>query len=390
MEEDEPRTLELIRHHNEIVFPIISGSSGEVVDAIGDGLLAMFPSVLDAVTCAVSIQREIADRNRNVDTTMSFKLRIGVHLGEIWQENKKIYGNGVNIAARVQPFAAPGGICVTDDVYRQVVNKLDVPIESIGVRELNNIARRVELFAVKTGYEMTVPESAGEFDAIKERLLKERENIASKRYESEVTSDDSQDLGKTIENRVFSFVERVMDKAIEKWDGMPEEKKAKAMKDINIKIHEHKDVKIHRREKIEKSKKGEVGGSITAGLIFGTGFGIGFFAFGISWMIWPMLIIGALPLGSGIVRAIKLFIRKKQQARERPKEIERQILKTAGRLGGRVTVVQIAAEANLTLDEASSVLDSMTKRGYVMQNILESGVIEYEFPAMIDKPRSTE
>ena len=384
MEEDEPRTIELIRKHNDIVFPVISISHGEVVDAIGDGLLVMFPSVLDAVTCGLSIQKGIAAYSSSVTPAERFYLRIGVHLGEIWQEENRVYGNGVNIAARVQPFSPPGGMCVSDDVYRQVVNKTGVPIRSIGEKELKNISRKIELYLVKTGFEdeATVSPSRestrqiAEFDEIKEKLLVERERIALKRHESVKGKEaDDHDLGKAIENRVFSFVERVMDTAIDKWDKMPEEKKKKAS--VEIDLHHFESHKKNRH------KKKENGGSIGAGVVFGVGFGIGFFVYGVSWMIWPFLIIGVLPFLSGVGGWIRNYIKTRKTKLQRPKELEREVLSSARSLGGRVTVVQIAADTNLSLDEVSKLLDTMTVKGYVIQNILENGVIEYEFPQLL-------
>jgi len=153
MEQDEARTIAVLERHNEIVLPLVDRSNGEVIDAIGDGLFILFPSVREAVVCAMAIQNAVAAYDQEVRAEEQFSLRIGVHLGEIWHDGERAFGNGVNVAARVQPKALPGGICITEDVYRQVANKLSQPIESIGVHELKNISRRMELYRVVTGHE---------------------------------------------------------------------------------------------------------------------------------------------------------------------------------------------------------------------------------------------
>ena len=404
MEENEPRTIGIIETHNEIVFPLIASTHGDVVDAIGDGLLVCFPSVLEAVRCGLEIQKSVDAYNDSTVPEKRFHLRIGIHQGEVWQNETKIFGNGVNIAARIQPFADPGGMCLSEDAERQVANKIDVEINSIGVKPLKNISRRIELFRVETGFEVTGAASAdsGEFDEIKEQLLAERERVAAQRSTKPDRNGD--DLGSVIENRVFNFVERVMDAAIDKWDTVPTGKKqvasAKIGKNIKLNINTRDSRSVPAppapplppaspmqasRNKLELSRKKrstEISGNLGAGLTFGIGFGIGFFAFGISWMVFPMLLLGALPLTIGLFKVAKNFSDRLQARKRRPQELEQRILESASSLGGRVTVVQIATQTGISLDEASAILDEMTKKGYLLQHILETGVLQYEFPSL--------
>jgi len=401
MEQDEELTIRVLKQHNEIVLPLVRQAHGEVIDAIGDGLFILFPSVREAVVCSTAIHNAIGAHNETAEPDRRFRLRIGIHLGEIWRDGDRVYGNGVNVAARVQPMARPGGICITEDVYRQVVNKLSSTIESIGVHELKNISRRLELYHVITGHEQSAPrgEETGEFDAIKQRILREREAIAARHAEHGRSTDssasgDEPSIERRIESKVFSVVERVMDTAITKWEQMPEEKKSRAIARIQEAITKEAagDVAIHlgdsKRSKgsngDSKSEGGEVLSRLGPGIVFGTGFGIGYFMLGIGWMIWPFAILGLLPLGSGILRALKMLARSERRRRERPLQLERLLLQTAKRTGGTLTVVQAASETGIPLDEVQLTLDRMTTKGYVAQQIRESGIIEYEFPSLTE------
>ena len=100
-------------------------------------------------------------------------------------------------------------------------------------------------------------------------------------------------------------------------------------------------------------------------------------------MIWPMLLLGVLPLVSGLSKFARSFFERRREAKSRPAELEREILEQASRLGGHVTVVQLATRTGRSLDEVSAALDEMTAKGYVVQNILENGVIQYDFPSIV-------
>jgi len=121
---------------------------GRVVDAPGDNLLAEFTSVVDAVNCAVEIQRDLAERNAELPDKRKMQFRIGVNLGDVIEEDGRIYGDGVNIAARVESLAEAGGICISGRAYDQVENKLGLEYENLGEHQVKNIARPIRVYRV--------------------------------------------------------------------------------------------------------------------------------------------------------------------------------------------------------------------------------------------------
>ena len=119
MAEDEAATLDTLKSHRELMGSLIRQHAGRVVDAVGDNLLAEFPSVVDAVACAVAIQSDLATRNEDLPPDRRMPLRIGVHLGDVIAEGDRIYGDGVNIAARVEALAEEGGISISGVARQQ-------------------------------------------------------------------------------------------------------------------------------------------------------------------------------------------------------------------------------------------------------------------------------
>ena len=149
MGEDEGGTLDALRaHREELIEPKIAEHEGRVVKLMGDGLLAEFPSAVEAVHCAVEIQHTMGERNANVQAERRIIYRIGINIGDIIVEGDDIYGDGVNIAARLEGLADPGGICVRRNVRNQVRDKLDLSFEDRGEIEVKNIARPVRVFGV--------------------------------------------------------------------------------------------------------------------------------------------------------------------------------------------------------------------------------------------------
>jgi len=394
MEGDEERTIELLKIHNSIVFPVIEAHSGEVINAIGDGLLVLFSSVRKAVECAVAVHKHIAAHNEVAPEPERFKLRIGIHIGEVQHEGDRVYGTGVNVAVRVQPFALPGGICVTEDVFRQIERRIPNEMASIGPQKLRNISRQYELFRVTTGLEdanqegdeqplvdtatdsapgtAVQAERSGELDDIKERILTEIGKWSNKHPgHGEAASGRSAQAG----SKVFGVVERIMDRAITEWDKMPEEKRSSIIQKIKNGIAESS-------EKKEAKKKSDLGGQIVWGATVTAGMGIWFAQTGSVWTIVVGTLIGVLPLISGIGKLIKRSTRKPKVPRTEPAELEGILLRAAKQLGGRVTVVQIAAHVGRSLDEVERALDAMTSRGYVIQEVLDTGIIRYDFPSL--------
>jgi class 3 adenylate cyclase/pimeloyl-ACP methyl ester carboxylesterase len=149
MSEDETGALSALRRcRSELVDPAIARHQGRIVKLMGDGLLAEFSSVVEAVACAAEFQRETAARNAGAANRHPMIFRIGVHLGDIIAEGDDIYGDGVNIAARLETLAKPGGICISRQAYDQVQKKLALGYSSLGPQKLKNIPDLVEVFAI--------------------------------------------------------------------------------------------------------------------------------------------------------------------------------------------------------------------------------------------------
>ena len=151
MEADEDGTLARLKTHRlELIDPSIAKYRGRIIKTTGDGMLVEFQSVVDAVVCATEIQRRMARRNADVSPARWIQFRIGVNLGDVIVEDKDIFGDGVNVAARLEMLAEPGGICVSRAVRDQVRNRLDdVVFEDLGDQTVKNIARPIRVFKVK-------------------------------------------------------------------------------------------------------------------------------------------------------------------------------------------------------------------------------------------------
>jgi class 3 adenylate cyclase/TolB-like protein/Flp pilus assembly protein TadD len=148
---DEEGTLARLKgHRRELVDPKIAEHRGRIVKTTGDGLLAEFASVVDAVRCAVEIQRDMAERNADVPSDRRIEFRVGINVGDIILDESDIFGDGVNVAARLEALAEPGGICVSRMVRDQVRDKLAIAFEDMGEQQVKNIARPVRAYRVVT------------------------------------------------------------------------------------------------------------------------------------------------------------------------------------------------------------------------------------------------
>src|ERR1700730_12340968 len=146
---DEEGTHERLKAHlRELVDPKIKEHRGRIVKNTGDGFLAEFASVVDAVRCAVEVQRGMADREPEVPEDRRIRFRIGVNLGDVIAEEHDIFGDGVNVAARLEALAEPGGICVSRVVRYQVRDRLDYTFEDMGEQQVKNIARPVRVYRI--------------------------------------------------------------------------------------------------------------------------------------------------------------------------------------------------------------------------------------------------
>ncbi|MEX0815775.1 MAG: adenylate/guanylate cyclase domain-containing protein, partial [Dongiaceae bacterium] len=149
---DEAGTLAAVKAARKQVFqPLIAQHRGRIVKLMGDGALVEFASAVNAIECAVAVQARMVEVNRDVPADRRIDLRIGVNLGDVIVEGSDIYGDGVNIAARIEPLAEPGGICVSANVYEEVARKLDLGFEDLGNHELRNIAQPVRVYRVRAG-----------------------------------------------------------------------------------------------------------------------------------------------------------------------------------------------------------------------------------------------
>ena len=151
---NEERTLaQLQAHQRELLEPSISEHRGRIVKTTGDGMLVEFASVVDALRCATEIQRGMTERNAEVPTAERIEFRIGINVGDIMSEGGDIFGDGVNVAARLEALADPGGICVSGRVQEDARGKFDIPFEDRGEQRLKNIAWPVRVYNVRLGGE---------------------------------------------------------------------------------------------------------------------------------------------------------------------------------------------------------------------------------------------
>ncbi|MGD8763346.1 MAG: tetratricopeptide repeat protein [Desulfobacteraceae bacterium] len=156
MQEDEASTIRTLEESKRLMSELIQQFKGRVVDAPGDNLLAEFGSVVDATECAVKIQEELKTKNAELPDNRKMEFRIGVNLGDVVEEADRIYGDGVNIAARIEGLAEPGGICISRTAYDHVKNKLVLGYEYLGEHSVKNIAEPVSVYRV-----LMEPEAAG-------------------------------------------------------------------------------------------------------------------------------------------------------------------------------------------------------------------------------------
>jgi len=127
---------------------MIGQFGGRIIDTAGDGILAEFNSVSNAVECAVAIQDMMRARNAGTDPYRKMQYRIGINLGDVIYDDSRIYGDGINVAARVESLATPGGICISSKVYEEVRGKIDLSFDDVGEQQLTNIAQSVRRYQV--------------------------------------------------------------------------------------------------------------------------------------------------------------------------------------------------------------------------------------------------
>ncbi|MBU1342727.1 MAG: adenylate/guanylate cyclase domain-containing protein, partial [Proteobacteria bacterium] len=158
MGEDEEATVRTITSYRMIISALVQQHSGKVVDSPGDNLMAEFASVVDAVQCAVAIQKEIKARNNELPENRKMQFRIGINLGDVIQEEDRIYGDGVNIAARLEGLAEAGGICISKTAFDHIESKLPYGYEFLGDQTVKNITKPVSAYRVLMEPRITIAE----------------------------------------------------------------------------------------------------------------------------------------------------------------------------------------------------------------------------------------
>ncbi len=156
-QKNEPLALEMLEEHRQMLRPLFSHHEGKEIKTIGDAFLVEFSSALAAAQCAIQIQSTIAGHNASSPLEKGFQLRIGLHLSDVEHRENDLYGDGVNIASQIEPLAAPGLICISEDVARQIENKIKEPILRLGKRELKNIDLPMAIHRIVLPWESNPP-----------------------------------------------------------------------------------------------------------------------------------------------------------------------------------------------------------------------------------------
>jgi adenylate cyclase len=170
MHADEPGTVRDLKAHQSVILPLIGRHGGRIIDTAGDGILAEFPSVIGATECAVEIQTLMAERNEGVAESRRMRFRIGINLGDVIHDETRIYGDGINIAARLEALAQPGSVLVSNTVHDQVRGKLPFTFEDLGERQVKNIEQPVRMYQLHIpGVSSNAVAALGRRPALRER-----------------------------------------------------------------------------------------------------------------------------------------------------------------------------------------------------------------------------
>ena len=126
MSADEARTVRDLKEHQAVVLPMVREFGGRIIDTAGDGILAEFPSVVNAVKCAVAFQSRMAERNAGIEPERCMQFRVGINIGDVIYDEARIYGDGINVAARLEGISDPGGICISSKVHDEINGRIDL------------------------------------------------------------------------------------------------------------------------------------------------------------------------------------------------------------------------------------------------------------------------
>ena len=158
MAQDEVGTMRTLTAYREVIDGLIAQHRGRIANTAGDSVLAEFPSVVDAVRCAVEVQEQLREKNEKVPDERQLRFRIGVHVGDVMLRGGDLFGDGVNIAARLQGLAEPGGVCLSEDAHRYAVRPLSLTSTDLGIQEVKNIHGGVRVFSVRPVIQPTADE----------------------------------------------------------------------------------------------------------------------------------------------------------------------------------------------------------------------------------------
>ena len=173
---DEDATVRDLKEHQSIILPMIAAHGGRVIDTAGDGILAEFASVLNSVNCALAIQDVMTLRNAAIEPSRRMSFRIGINQGDVIFDADRVYGDGVNVAARLESIAYPGGICISGKVFDEIKDKLDFQHDALGEQRLKNIAQPVRVYRVRLDKTAKVQKQAPEGVSPSDSSLVKREN----------------------------------------------------------------------------------------------------------------------------------------------------------------------------------------------------------------------
>ena len=148
VQKNESLALELLQEHRHLLRPIFIKHGGNEVETAGDAFFVEFKSALESANCAIEMQKELHERNLKVESDKQILIRIGLHVGDVVHMGKHVHGDGVNIAARLEPLAVPGGICLSEDIYRQIHNKVELPLSKLGIKNLKNIKSPIDVYSI--------------------------------------------------------------------------------------------------------------------------------------------------------------------------------------------------------------------------------------------------
>jgi class 3 adenylate cyclase len=200
MREDEKATIQSLTAYREVMTKLIKQHHGRVVDTVGDNLLAEFASAVDAVQGAVAVQKEIKASNAQLPENRKMIFRVGINLGDLVVEGDRIYGDGVNIAARLEALADPGGICISKTIHEQIEDKLPLGYEYLGEKTVKNIVKPIRAYRVLFDPEKETP-SLYEAARSRYRKLHDKIKVLTKEKQANPEEIDKPSEGEQLEKR---------------------------------------------------------------------------------------------------------------------------------------------------------------------------------------------